>query len=69
MFFPSLTVLTMKTFFRSVPGMGGTNTLPPVAMTRESYWYVLPPAVTVFAASSTKSTFVLVYTFIPRSFS
>ena len=36
MFFPSLTVLTTKTLSRSVPGMGGTNTLPPVAITRES---------------------------------
>jgi len=33
---PSLMVLTMNTFPRSAPGMGGTNTLPPVATTSES---------------------------------
>ena len=36
MLLPSLMVLTMKTLPRSAPCMGGTKTLPPVAMTRES---------------------------------
>ena len=69
MSFPSLTVLTTKTLPRSVPSTGGTKTRPPVAMTRESYPYVFPAAVTVLASPSTDSTLVLVRTLIPRSFS
>ena len=42
--------------------MGGTKTLPPVAMTRESYGYACPAAVTVFASPSTASTLVPVIT-------
>ena len=36
MFLPSLTVLTTNTLARSLPSMGGTKTVPPVATTRES---------------------------------
>ncbi len=36
MTFPSLTVLTTKTFPRLAPSIGGTKTLPPVAMTSAS---------------------------------
>lgn len=65
---PSAMVLTTKTFSRSLPGIGGTNTLLPAATTRESYSYVLP-AVTVFASPSTAVALVPVTTRMPLSLS
>ena len=66
--FPSLTVLIVKTFSRSFPSMGGTNTVLPVAMTRASYAYSLPPAVTERFSPSTALTEVSVTTSMPLSF-